>query len=120
MNSSLLQIRDEFGKNSDSQCSTCNYSTIEKSKKLEMVIDFANKNTLAYQKYMKSLQLNLSIPIGINNISNNRNMGLKNPNCRFSFYVCIGLCTTSSSGILAAACVYLCACGFCGVTPPGC
>lgn len=42
------------------------------------------------------------------------------PGCSFEFYVCTALCTTATSGILAAGCVYLCACEFCDYTPPGC
>ncbi len=43
INSSLMQIRNEFGKNSGSPCSTCTYSKLQKSAKLEKVINFARK-----------------------------------------------------------------------------
>ena len=42
------------------------------------------------------------------------------PNCSWGFYACLIGCTALTDGIGAVACVYVCACSFCELKPPGC
>ncbi len=43
-----------------------------------------------------------------------------NPGCSWGFYACLIGCTALTDGIGVAACVYVCACSFCELKPPGC
>ncbi len=42
------------------------------------------------------------------------------PNCSWAFYACLGVGSGASGGVAIALVIYVCACSFCELHPPGC
>ena len=106
--------KDLFDTNKFASCNSCNYQDSEKFNKLMEIVSFARVNPQGYNNYMDNFGTIIT-----NSITEEDSEEI-GPNCSFAFYVCITLCSGASSGVLAAACVYLCACSYCELKPPGC
>lgn len=92
------------------KCIDCNYDEETKKNKLKELVENYRFSPSSFESFKESFLPGNEISL----------VAEEEPNCSFAFYACIGICSTASSGLLAAACVYLCACSYCETTPPGC
>lgn len=112
-------INQALSNSSDNECLSCNYTDVEKINKLKQIIVNIRQNKSEFSNSFDSF-----VQIASQKSSNETNFVSQGPKCGFAFYVCLGVGATSatvlSAGVAAAASVYLCACGYCQLKPPGC
>lgn len=113
-------IKRKLNLKGDETCLSCNTSYQEKMLKISYVIKNIrldkNKFNSDFNSYLNQVKANSGTVTPLI-IAPPEDEG---PDCSFAFYVCTGLCSGATSGIGAVACVYICACSYCKVTPPGC
>lgn len=107
-------IKEQLGITNEDKCEACNVSDEEKLDKLKNVITSIRNNK---EEFSHSFD-DFSKQVGKESTSASR-FGT-NPECNWKFYVCLATGTGATSGIAVAAVIYLCGCGFCKITPPGC
>ena len=95
----------------DEICSTCAFDSTTSFIKLKTLAKEFRSDSTVYKQKMDSL---------VNRVAVALEPTEDGPGCNWAFYVCLAAASGATSGLGAAAAIYLCACSFCKVKPPGC
>lgn len=114
LNDSIQPTKQDYD-----SCGACKATYAQKLNELKSIITAIrlnrNKFIMSYDAFVKNA---VAGAISLSRVPS------EGPHCSFAFYVCLGVGATSTTiltaGVAAAASVYLCACGFCQLKPPGC
>lgn len=111
------QVKELLGITADDEkdCLSCKTPSDQKIEKLKAVIasirkdkaDFVSKFDIFTEAVRSGSTQVLRAP-------------REGPNCSWGFYICVGVASTITEGLGAAAAVWLCACEYCAVRPPVC
>lgn len=114
LNKTIGKIKESIGIQNNDQCLPCNYTDEQRISSLKRMVNFAKTQPEAFEDYFENFTRVSAVE------QEQFEPGEGGPGCSFAFYACIALCSGASSGVGAALCVYLCACSFCKLKPPGC
>ncbi|MBS1751990.1 MAG: hypothetical protein JST63_18980 [Bacteroidetes bacterium] len=116
-------LRSKLGSAATAECLSCNTDESEKLNKLSHIVgllrDKQQNYVSQFSSYLNKLAL-MDFPSGTSTPMVQESEGGDGPDCSTAFYVCLGTCSLVTEGIGAAACIYLCACSYCQLKPPGC
>jgi hypothetical protein len=115
-------LLSKLGSAASAKCLSCSIDESEKLSKLSHVVGLLRDKQQNYpsqfSSYLNKLAL-MDFPSGASAPMVQESEG-DGPDCSIAFYVCLGGCSVITEGIGAAACLYLCACSYCQLKPPGC